>query len=196
MSSNFGDFQIDVYFDAVNGVTSRYPFDAEAVQRKAAETLPDWVYRYVSAASGDGRTQRENVDAYKRYGIIPRMMVSPPERDLSIDLFGQHFDSPIFMPPIGLVGLCSPDFQGDIAAARASTDAVIALARGATAVGVGRVYALSLSYGGAESLTHFLKAFLAELDLCLAICGFKDIAELKAAGVELVTDVKNARKQA
>jgi isopentenyl diphosphate isomerase/L-lactate dehydrogenase-like FMN-dependent dehydrogenase len=120
MSNNFGDFQIGVYFDAVNGVTSRYPFDAEAVQRKAAEALPDRVYRYVSAASGDGRTQQENIDAYKRYGIIPRMMVSPPERDLSIDLFGQHLDSPIFMPPIGLVGLCSPDFQGDIAAARAS----------------------------------------------------------------------------
>jgi lactate 2-monooxygenase len=48
------------------------------------------------------------------------MMVSPPERDLSIDLFAKHLESPIFMCPIGLVGLCSPDFQGDVAAARAS----------------------------------------------------------------------------
>jgi isopentenyl diphosphate isomerase/L-lactate dehydrogenase-like FMN-dependent dehydrogenase len=42
-----------------------------------------------------------------------------------------------------------------------------------------------LSYGGAESLTHYLRSFLAELDLCLAICGFKDIATLKQAGCEL-----------
>jgi isopentenyl diphosphate isomerase/L-lactate dehydrogenase-like FMN-dependent dehydrogenase len=42
-----------------------------------------------------------------------------------------------------------------------------------------------LSYGGAESLTHYLRSFLAELDLCLAICGFKDIAALKQAGCEL-----------
>ncbi|MFD3583177.1 alpha-hydroxy-acid oxidizing protein [Streptomyces sp. NPDC058683] len=83
MSGNFGDFQIGVYFDAVNGVTSHYPFDAASVERKAAETLPDWVYRYVSAAAGDGRTQRANIAAFSRYGIIPRMMVSPPERDLS-----------------------------------------------------------------------------------------------------------------
>ena len=48
------------------------------------------------------------------------MMVSPSERDLSIDLFAKHLKSPIFMCPIGLVGLCSPDFQGDVAAARAS----------------------------------------------------------------------------
>ena len=33
-----------------------------------------------------------------------------------------------------------------------------------------------VSYGGTDSLTHFLHSFLAELDLCMAICGLKDIA--------------------
>jgi hypothetical protein len=33
-------------------------------------------------------------------------------------------------------------------------------------------------------LTHYLKSFLAEFDLTLAICGFKDIATLKEAGCE------------
>src|SRR6478752_7243844 len=120
MSKNFGDFQWSVYGDALRGITSRYPFDFESIERKAFEALPDWVYRYVSAAAGDGRTQRANVDAFSRYGIIPRMMVSPPERDLSINLFGKQLPSPIFMPPVGLIGLCAPDFQGDVAAARAS----------------------------------------------------------------------------
>ena len=120
MPSNFGDFQIGVYLDAVKGVNSRYPFDFQSIERKASEALPDWVYRYVSAAAGDGRTQRANIAAYSRYGITPRMMVSPPERDLSITLFDKHFDSPIFMCPIGLIGLCAPDFQGDVAAAQAS----------------------------------------------------------------------------
>jgi lactate 2-monooxygenase len=385
MSSNFGDFQWSVYGDALRGINSRYPFDFESIERKAFDALPDWVYRYVSAAAGDGRTQRANVDAFSRYGIIPRMMVSPPERDLSINLFGKHLPSPMFMPPVGLIGLCAPDFQGDVAAAQASadtgvpftlstfsqapmedvikhagstpsffqlylpgdrelaasfldraessgyssvvvtvdswtlgyrpadlaignypqargfcmenyysdenftkhlakpphedqaaalryyasifaaplswedlrwirsqtnlpiavkgiqhpddarmaidtgadvlyctnhggrqansgiptlqllpgivaaagstpvmfdsgvrsaTDAVIALALGATAVGLGRTYAYALSYGGTESLTHYLKSFLAELDLCLAICGFEDIASLKEAGAE------------
>src|SRR5580693_2755518 len=109
-----------VYIDAVNGINSRYPFDSESIERKASEALPDWVYRYVSAAAGDGRTQRANIAAYARYGIIPRMMVSPPERDLSITLFGQRFDTPVFLCPIGLIGLCAPDFQGDVAAAQAS----------------------------------------------------------------------------
>jgi len=109
-----------VYADAVKGVNSRYPFDFRSIERKASEALPDWVYRYVSAAAGDGRTQQANIDAYSCYGIVPRMMVSPPARDLSIELFGKHLQSPIFMCPIGLVGLCAPDFQGDVAAAGAS----------------------------------------------------------------------------
>jgi lactate 2-monooxygenase len=382
---NFGDFQMGVYIDAVKGVNPRYPFDFRSIERKAAETLPEWVYRYVYAAAGDGRTQRANVDAFSHYGIIPRMMVSPSRRDLSIELFGKRLISPLFLCPIGLVGLCAPDFQGDLAAARASaatgvpftlstfsqtpmedvikqagatpaffqlylpddrelaasfigraqaagysalivtvdswqlgfrpidlergnfpqfrgfcmqnyysdenftkhlakpphedqaaalahfattyihpltwedlrwirsqttlpiavkgiqhpddarmaidngadvlyctnhggrqansgisalqllpgvvkaagstpvifdsgvrdaTDAIIALALGATAVGIGRPYAYALSYGGTESLTHYLKSFLAAFDLNLSICGFKDIATLKAAGIE------------
>jgi lactate 2-monooxygenase len=387
MPTNFGDFQNNVYAEAVRGIKSRYPFDFATIERKASEALPDWVYRYVSAASGDGRTQRANIDAYSHYGIVPRMMVSPPERDLSIQLFGKHLVSPMFMCPIGLVGLCAPDFQGDVAAAqataatgvpftlstftqtrmedvithagdtptfyqlylpsdrelaaslinraensgysalvvtvdswtlgyrpldlswgnfpqfrgycmqnyytdenftkhlakppqedqtaalqhylkifahplswedlrwirtqtklpiaikgiqhpddarlaidngadvlyctnhggrqansgvstlqllpgvvkaagstpvmfdsgvRSATDAIIALALGATAVGIGRPYAYALSYGAAESLTHYLRSFLAELDLCLAIAGFKDMATLQEAGCEPV----------
>src|ERR1700721_80308 len=120
MTKDFGDWQWTVYGDAVHGRSSRFPFDFETIERKAVDAMPDWVYRYVSAAAGDGRTQRANIAAYSRYGIIPRMMVSPPERDLSITLFSQRFDTPIFMCPIGLIGLCAPDFQGDVAAARAS----------------------------------------------------------------------------
>ena len=118
--SNFGDFQNEVYAEAVQGVTTRYPFDFASIERKASEALPDWVYRYVSAAAGDGRTQRANIAAFSCYGVVPRMMVSPPERDLSIQLFGKHLASPMFLAPIGLVGLCAPDFHGDVAAAQAS----------------------------------------------------------------------------
>ena len=41
---------------------------------------------------------------------------------------------------------------------------------GRTAAGIGRPYAYALSYGGAEPLSHFLHSFLAELDVCMAIC--------------------------
>src|SRR5271167_1571920 len=358
--SNFGDFQNGVYAEAVRGVNSRYPFDFASIERKAAQALPDWVYRYVSAAAGDGRTQRANIAAYSRYGIVPRMMVSPPERDLaaarasaetgvpftlstfsqtplenvikqtgttptffqlylpgdrelaaslihraesagysalvvtvdswtlgyrpadlergnfpqfrgycmenyySDENFTKHLAKPpredqaaalahytkIFANPlswedlrwirtqtqlpIAVKGIQHADdarlaidngadvlyctnhggrqansavstlrlLPGVVKAAgsapvmfdsgvRSATDAIIALALGATAVGIGRPYAYALSYGGVESLTHYLRSFLAELDLCLAVCGFEDLAALKEAGVE---EVINSRE--
>jgi lactate 2-monooxygenase len=50
-----------VYADAVRRVNTRYPFDFASVERKASEALPDWAYRRVSAAAGDGRTQCADV---------------------------------------------------------------------------------------------------------------------------------------
>jgi FMN-dependent dehydrogenase len=70
-------------------------------ERKAAESLPEWVYRYVASAAGDGRTERADVDVFSRYGTL--MMVIPLHRDLSINLFGKRLSSPIFMAPVGLV---------------------------------------------------------------------------------------------
>ena len=121
MTKNFGDWQWTVYGDAVHGISSRFPFDFESIERKAFDAMPDWI----PVCLGRGRRRSHaarNIDAYSRYGIIPRMMVSPPERDLSINLFGNHLPSPMFMAPIGLIGLCSPDFQGDVAAAQASAN--------------------------------------------------------------------------
>ena len=48
------------------------------------------------------------------------MLVGARHRDLSIDLLGIKLPSPIFLSPVGVIGLCSPDGHGDIAAARAA----------------------------------------------------------------------------
>src|SRR5271166_4651851 len=52
--------------------------------------------------------------------MIPRMMAGASQRDLSIQLFGMSLPTPIFMAPIGVVGLCAQDRHGDIATAKAA----------------------------------------------------------------------------
>ena len=39
---------------------------------------------------------------------------------MSIDLFGMKLSTPIFMAPIGVIGICAQDGHGDLAAARAA----------------------------------------------------------------------------
>ena len=51
---------------------------------------------------------------------MPRMLVGANERDLSVELFGMTLPSPLFMAPIGVIGVCAQDGHGDLATARAA----------------------------------------------------------------------------
>jgi lactate 2-monooxygenase len=48
------------------------------------------------------------------------MLVGAVRRELSVDMFGLKLSTPLFMAPIGVLGLCAQDGHGDLAAARAA----------------------------------------------------------------------------
>jgi lactate 2-monooxygenase len=116
----YGDYQLEIYGDGLKGKLPRFPVDYAWLEGAAAKVLPSWVYSYVGYGAGDGNTQRANVEAFSHYGIVPRMLVGATERDLSVSLFDMPLSSPLFMPPVGVVGVCSQDLHGDILAAEAS----------------------------------------------------------------------------
>ncbi len=118
----YGDFQFDIYRDGLNGVVPRYPVDFAALEAKAGEVLPWWVHSYVAGGCGDEYTQRANATAFTKWGLMPRMFNGVYERDLSVSIFGIDLPSPIFMCPIGVVGLCAQDFHGDLHVAEAAAD--------------------------------------------------------------------------
>ncbi len=119
-TQQYGDYQFEVYLDGLEGRAPRYPVDFPSLERKAGEVLPWWVHSYVVGGCGDEGTQRANVSAFSRYGIVPRMLNGADERDLSVSLFDMTLPTPVFMAPVGVVGLCSQDFHGDIQVAKAS----------------------------------------------------------------------------
>jgi lactate 2-monooxygenase len=48
------------------------------------------------------------------------MLVGATERGLSVSRFDMKLPTPLFMCPIGVIGLCAQDFHGDIQVAKAS----------------------------------------------------------------------------
>jgi lactate 2-monooxygenase len=116
----YGDYQSEIYGGGLQGKLPRFPVDFASLERAAIEALPSWIYSYVGYGAGDGNTQRANIEAFSRYGIVPRMLVGATERDLSVSLFDMQLPTPLFMPPVGVVGVCSQDLHGDIMAAKAS----------------------------------------------------------------------------
>lgn len=117
---HFGDYQTEIYFAGLSGVVPSVPVDFATLERRAEAALPRWVLTYVQGGCGDEHTQRTNAEAFRHWGIVPRMMVDCTKRDLSTTLFGCTLASPLFMAPIGVTGLCTQDGHGDLAAARAS----------------------------------------------------------------------------
>ena len=90
------------------------------LEARAARALPPSVRSYVAGGAGTEHTQRANVSAFRQWGLVPRMLVGATKRDLSVELFGRTLPSPLFMAPIGVLGLCAQDGHGDLATARAA----------------------------------------------------------------------------
>jgi len=61
---------------------------------------------------------------------------------------------------------------------RGGADAFIALALGATAVGIGRPYAYGLAAAGADGVREVVRNHIAELDLTMGLAGHRSVAEM------------------
>ncbi|AFM16747.1 alpha-hydroxyacid dehydrogenase, FMN-dependent L-lactate dehydrogenase [Mycolicibacterium chubuense NBB4] len=116
----FGDYQLEIYLQGLSGIVPSLPMDYAGWEAKAEVAMPPSVWSYVAGGAGDENTQRANRTAFDRWGLMPRMLVGATERDLSVDLFGLHLSSPLFMAPVGVIGICSQTGHGDLAAARAA----------------------------------------------------------------------------
>ncbi len=117
---NYGDWQLGTYFAGLEGVTPELPmsFADLAVRAEAAMTPELW--SYVAGGAGDETTQRANVTAFTRQGLMPRMLTGAAERDLSVQLLGTTFPTPLMLAPVGVIGLLTEDSHGDLHTARAA----------------------------------------------------------------------------
>lgn len=120
MASHFGDYQNEIYFDALRGVLPDLPMAFAELAERAQATLPPGIWSYVAGGAGDEFTQRANVSAFEQWALVPRMMVGAAQRDLTVELFGLTLPSPLFLAPVGVIGLCAQDGHGDLATARAA----------------------------------------------------------------------------
>ncbi|NIN67878.1 MAG: hypothetical protein GTO63_24860, partial [Anaerolineae bacterium] len=90
-------------------------FDFEPVARAG---LPPAHYGYLATGVEDDATLRENREAFSRLYLRPRRLMDVSAVDMSTDLFGTSWSSPIVLAPAGSQKAFHPD--GEIAAAKAA----------------------------------------------------------------------------
>jgi lactate 2-monooxygenase len=117
---NYADFQSGLYFAGLAGEVPAYPLTFAGLEAAARDKLEHRLFDYVAGGAGDEHTQRGNVAAFERWGILPRMLSGAAERDLSVTVFGRTWPVPVFLAPIGVLGVMTDDEHGDLAVAAAS----------------------------------------------------------------------------
>ncbi len=101
MTAQFGDFQNEIYAGGLRGLRPALPMAFADLEARAESALPPSIWSYVAGGAGDEHTQRANVAAFLRWGLVPRMLVGAARRDLSIDLYGMRLPTPSSWPRSG-----------------------------------------------------------------------------------------------
>ncbi|KAG2646813.1 hypothetical protein PVAP13_2KG553500 [Panicum virgatum] len=94
------------------------PVNVREYQELAKKALPKMHYDYINGGAEDEYTLRENIAAYGRILLRPRVLIDVSKIDMSTTLLGYNMSSPIIVAPTGAHKLANP--EGEVATARAA----------------------------------------------------------------------------
>jgi lactate 2-monooxygenase len=119
MSPSFGDYTNEIYGKGLlAGETPSLPVSWAELEGRAAAALEPRAAAYVFGGAGTEDTMRANLDAFRNWRIVPRMLRAPGERDLATVVLGTETPAPVLLAPIGVQTLVHP--EGELATARAA----------------------------------------------------------------------------
>ena len=86
-------------------------------EASARSYLPRSVFAYVQSGVEAEVTLRDNREAFNDYYLVPRVLVGVDKRSQQTTLFGETYNSPFGVAPMGMKSLVG--YRGDLAIARA-----------------------------------------------------------------------------
>jgi len=118
VEQRFGDYYREIYARGLAGETPSLPVAWAELERAAESAMEPRAASYVYAGAGSGDTMRANLEAFRRWRIVPRMLRDVSEVKLSTTILGTAAAAPVLLAPIGVQTIVHPD--GELASARAA----------------------------------------------------------------------------
>ena len=87
-------------------------------RKLAKKNLPAPIFHYIDGGSDDEVTLKRNTESFLKCDLVPNILASVGEPDLSTTVFGQKIDMPLFLSPVAMQRLFH--HEGDIASAKAA----------------------------------------------------------------------------
>lgn len=88
------------------------------LESSAQEKLNQMTFDYYAGGAGDELTLRDNIEAFSRIKLFPRMLVDSSKLNLELELFGSRLASPVMIAPMAFQRLANE--HGEIAMAKAA----------------------------------------------------------------------------
>jgi len=87
-------------------------------RKLAKKNLPAPIFHYIDGGSDDEVTLKRNTESFLKCDLVPNILASVGEPDLSTTVFGQKIDMPLFLSPVAMQRLFH--HEGDKASAKAA----------------------------------------------------------------------------
>jgi lactate 2-monooxygenase len=115
----FSSYQAEIFLKGIAGEMPEYPVSIAELERAVEEQLDDARARsYVFGGAGREETMRANLEAFRRWRIVPRMLRDVAQRDLSVEVLGTPMPAPVMLAPVGVQSIVND--EGELAVARAA----------------------------------------------------------------------------
>jgi isopentenyl diphosphate isomerase/L-lactate dehydrogenase-like FMN-dependent dehydrogenase len=110
--------QMEIYQAGLAGKRTEQPVSIEELEDEAKSALGIEAFDYVAGGSGSEDTMRANLEAFRRWRLVPRFLRDVSKRDLGVELLGRRLPAPILLAPIGVLSILHK--EADLAVARAA----------------------------------------------------------------------------
>jgi lactate 2-monooxygenase len=135
VSQPLENYQDEIYLNGLTWAVPPHPTDMSALEEAARVVMTPRSFDYVAGAAGSGDTARENLDAFRRWRIVPRMLTDVSAPAYACSVLGTELAAPFLLAPVGVLSIAHPDGEQAVArAARAAGVPMILSTAASTAI--------------------------------------------------------------
>jgi L-lactate dehydrogenase (cytochrome) len=111
-------YQDEIYLTGLTGTVPEFPTDLSRLEEAARAVMTRQAYDYVAGSAGAEDTARENLDAFRRWRIVPRMLTDVSTPSYASTVLGTELTAPFLLAPVGVLAIAHP--EAELAVARAA----------------------------------------------------------------------------
>jgi lactate 2-monooxygenase len=120
VSQQLESYQDEIYLTGLTGAVPDFPANLSRLEEAARSVMTPRAYDYVAGSAGAEDTARENLEAFRRWRIVPQMLTDVSTPSYASTVLGTELTAPFLLAPVGVLAIAHPDAELAVAGAAAA----------------------------------------------------------------------------